>query len=98
MCVLEPKLAILDELDSGLDIDALRVLGEAVTALQAPDRALLIITHFPCILETIRPHQVHVLSGGKIVKTGGYDLAVELEERGYDWLKDLPAAALPGRV
>ena len=98
MCVLEPKLSILDELDSGLDIDALRVLGEAVTALMAPDRALLIITHFPRILETIRPHQVHVLSGGRIVKTGGYDLAVELEERGYDWLKEAPAAALPGRA
>ena len=87
MCVLEPKLAILDELDSGLDIDALRVLGEAVTALQAPDRALLIITHFPRILETIQPHQVHVLSGGRIVRTGGKELALELEERGYDWLK-----------
>ena len=88
MCVLEPVLAILDELDSGLDIDALRVLGEAVTALQAPDRAQLIITHFPRILETIQPHQVHVLSGGRIVRTGGKELALELEERGYDWLKD----------
>ena len=88
MCVLEPVLAILDELDSGLDIDALRVLGEAVTALQAPDRALLIITHFPRILETIQPHQVHVLSGGRIVRTGGKELALELEERGYDWLKE----------
>ena len=91
MCVLEPSLAILDELDSGLDIDALRVLGEAVTALQAPDRALLIITHFPRILETIQPSEVHVLSGGRIVRTGGRELALELEERGYDWLKDAPA-------
>jgi Fe-S cluster assembly ATP-binding protein len=98
MCVLEPKLSILDELDSGLDIDALRVLGEAVTALMAPDRALLIITHFPRILETIRPNEVHVLSGGRIVKTGGYDLAVELEERGYDWLKEPAASALAGRA
>ena len=88
MCVLEPVLAILDELDSGLDIDALRVLGEAVTALLAPERALLIITHFPRILETIQPHQVHVLSGGRIVRTGGKELALELEERGYDWLKE----------
>ena len=88
MCVLEPALAILDELDSGLDIDALRVLGEAVTALQAPDRAQLIITHFPRILETIQPHQVHVLSGGRIIRTGGKELALELEERGYDWLKE----------
>jgi Fe-S cluster assembly ATP-binding protein len=91
MCVLEPKLAILDELDSGLDIDALRVLGEAVTALMRPERALLIITHFPRILETIHPGQVHVLSSGRIVRTGGMELALELEERGYDWLK--PAAA-----
>ena len=91
MCVLEPRLAILDELDSGLDIDALRVLGEAVTGLMTPDRALLVITHFPRILETIRPHQVHVLSGGRIVRKGGMELALELEERGYDWLK--PAAA-----
>ncbi len=88
MCVLEPVLAILDELDSGLDIDALRVLGEAVTALQGPDRAQLIITHFPRILETIQPTKVHVLSGGRIIRTGGRELADELEERGYDWLKD----------
>ena len=93
MCVLEPRLAILDELDSGLDIDALRVLGEAVTALQAPDRAQLIITHFPRILETIRPDRVHVLSAGRIVRTGGMELALELEERGYDWLKAEPAPA-----
>ncbi|HLO67090.1 MAG TPA: Fe-S cluster assembly ATPase SufC [Holophaga sp.] len=92
MCVLEPSLAILDELDSGLDIDALRVLGEAVTALQAPDRAQLIITHFPRILETIQPHKVHVLSGGRIIRTGGKELALELEERGYDWLKEEAAA------
>jgi Fe-S cluster assembly ATP-binding protein len=98
MCVLEPKLAILDELDSGLDIDALRVLGEAVTALMAPDRALLIITHFPRILETIQPHQVHVLSGGRIVRTGGKELALELEERGYDWLKNEPAEPVSGRA
>jgi Fe-S cluster assembly ATP-binding protein len=91
MCVLEPKLSILDELDSGLDIDALRVLGETVTALMAPDRALLVITHFPRILEAIRPHHVHVLSAGRIVRKGGMELALELEERGYDWLK--PAAA-----
>jgi Fe-S cluster assembly ATP-binding protein len=97
MCVLEPKLSILDELDSGLDIDALRVLGEAVTSLMAPDRALLVITHFPRILETIQPHQVHVLSGGRIVKTGGKELALELEERGYDWLK-VPAPAVAGRA
>ena len=93
MCVLDPRLSILDELDSGLDIDALRVLGEAVTALMGPDRALMIITHFPRILETIHPDQVHVLSGGRIVRTGGMELALELEERGYDWLKAEPVPA-----
>jgi len=93
MCVLDPRLSILDELDSGLDIDALRVLGEAVTALMGPERALMIITHFPRILETIRPDQVHVLFGGRIVRTGGMELALELAERGYDWLKEAPAVA-----
>jgi Fe-S cluster assembly ATP-binding protein len=87
MSVLEPKLTILDELDSGLDIDALRILGEAVNRLMRPDRALLIITHFPRILETIHPHFVHVLSSGRLVKRGGMELARELEERGYDWVK-----------
>ena len=86
MAVLEPKLAILDELDSGLDIDALRVLGDAVNKLMSPDHALLVITHFPRILETIRPQFVHVLSGGRILKQGGPGLAIELEERGYDWV------------
>ncbi len=86
MAVLEPKLAILDELDSGLDIDALRVLGDAVNKLMRPDHALLVITHFPRILETIRPQFVHVLSGGRILKQGGPGLAIELEERGYDWV------------
>ncbi len=92
MAVLEPKLAILDELDSGLDIDALRVLGDAVNRLQRPDRALLIITHFPRILETIQPHHVHVLSGGRILKSAGKELALELEERGYDWVLEASAA------
>ncbi len=92
MAVLEPKLSILDELDSGLDIDALRVLGEAVNRLMRADRALLIITHFPRILETIRPQFVHVLSGGRILKSGGPELAIELEERGYDWVLEEAAA------
>ena len=95
MAVLEPKLAILDELDSGLDIDALRVLGDAVNKLMRPERALLVITHFPRILETIRPQFVHVLSGGRILKSDGPELAVELEERGYDWV--LEEAAAGGR-
>jgi len=92
MAVLEPKLAILDELDSGLDIDALRVLGDAVNKLQRADRALLIITHFPRILETIQPDYVHVLSGGRILKSSGKELAMELEERGYDWVLEEAAA------
>lgn len=87
MAVLQPKLAILDELDSGLDIDALKVLGEAVVNQMSPHRALLVITHFPRLLETVQPHQVHVLAGGRIVKRGDKELAMELEERGYDWLK-----------
>jgi Fe-S cluster assembly ATP-binding protein len=87
MSVLEPRLAILDELDSGLDIDALRVLGEAVNLQKSPERALLMITHFPRILETVHPDRVHVLWAGRIIKSGGIDLAMELEERGYDWLK-----------
>ncbi len=93
MCVLEPKLAILDELDSGLDIDALRVLGEVVTGLLSPQRALLVITHFPRILEAIHPGRVHVLYDGRIVRSGGMELALELEERGYDWLKPVAAPA-----
>ncbi len=94
MSVLEPKLAILDELDSGLDIDALRVLGEAVNLQKSPERALLMITHFPRILETVHPDQVHVLTDGRIIKNGGIELAMELEERGYDWLR----AEAAGRV
>jgi Fe-S cluster assembly ATP-binding protein len=92
MAVLEPKLAILDELDSGLDIDALRILGDAVNRLMNPARGLIIITHFPRILETILPDQVHVLSNGRIIKQGGMELAQELESRGYDWVKEEAAA------
>jgi len=96
--VLQPRLAILDELDSGLDIDALRVLGEAVTALMSPERALMIITHFPRILETIKPDRVHVLHAGRMVRSGGMELALELEERGYDWLKAVTEPAGAGRA
>jgi Fe-S cluster assembly ATP-binding protein len=87
MSILEPKLAILDELDSGLDIDALKVLGDAVMALKRPDRALIVITHFPRILEIIKPDCIHVLFGGRFVKQGGRELAFELEEKGYDWIQ-----------
>ena len=83
MAVLEPKLAILDETDSGLDIDALKLVAEGVNALRGPDRAFLIITHFQRVLDYIVPDQVHVLSGGRIVKTGDKTLAAELEKTGY---------------
>jgi len=86
LSVLQPKLAILDELDSGLDIDALRILGEAVNAQRSPERGLLLITHFPRLLETVQPDAIHVLAGGRIIREGTKELAFELEERGYDWL------------
>lgn len=88
MLMLKPKFAILDEVDSGLDIDALRIVSEAVNTMRTPDFGMLLITHYTRLLEYIKPDKVHVLSGGKIVKTGGTELAEELEERGYDWLKD----------
>ncbi len=87
MAVLEPKLALLDETDSGLDIDALRVVANGVNQLRRSDRAIVMITHYQRLLEHIVPDFVHVLAGGRIVKSGGRDLAVTLEERGYDWLK-----------
>jgi Fe-S cluster assembly ATP-binding protein len=86
MTLLEPKLAILDETDSGLDIDALKVVADGVNRLRSPDRALLIITHYQRLLEYIVPDFVHVLAGGRIVRSGGRELALELEERGYGWL------------
>ncbi|HJU83847.1 MAG TPA: Fe-S cluster assembly ATPase SufC [Holophagaceae bacterium] len=86
MAVLDPKLAILDETDSGLDIDALRIVGEAVTKLKKPANATILITHYQRLLDHIAPDVVHVLSGGRIIRTGGPDLALQLEERGYDWL------------
>jgi len=93
MAVLDPKLAILDETDSGLDIDALKVVADGVNALRAPDRAILVITHYQRLLNYIVPDFVHVLSAGKIVKSGGKELALELEERGYDWLREDNLAA-----
>jgi Fe-S cluster assembly ATP-binding protein len=88
MAVLEPKLAILDETDSGLDIDALRHVAEGVNALRSPDRAFLVITHYQRLLEYIRPDVVHVLADGRIVESGGPELALQLEEHGYEWVKD----------
>lgn len=84
MMVLEPRFAILDETDSGLDIDALRIVSEGVNALRAPDRAMLVITHYQRLLDYIRPDRVHVLVDGRIVDSGGPELALDLEARGYD--------------
>ena len=83
MAVLEPSLCILDETDSGLDIDALKVVAEGVNALRSPDRAIIVITHYQRLLDHIIPDVVHVLSDGRIVKTGGKELALELEKNGY---------------
>lgn len=93
MAMLDPKLAILDETDSGLDIDALRVVAEGVNKLKTKDNACIVITHYQRLLDYIVPDFVHVLSKGKIVKTGGKELALELEERGYDWIKDEEAVS-----
>lgn len=87
MAMLEPKLAILDETDSGLDIDALRIVANGVNKLKSNDNAVLVITHYQRLLDYIIPDFVHVLMDGKIVKSGGKELALELEERGYDWIK-----------
>ena len=86
MAVLEPKLAILDETDSGLDIDALRIVADGVNALRRPDNATIVVTHYQRLLNYIVPDFVHVLAGGRIVKSGGKELALELEAKGYDWL------------
>ena len=87
MAMLEPKLAILDETDSGLDIDALRIVANGVNRLKTTENAIIVITHYQRLLDYIIPDFVHVLSDGKIVKTGGKELALELEEKGYDWIK-----------
>jgi Fe-S cluster assembly ATP-binding protein len=84
MAILEPRLLILDETDSGLDIDALRIVSDGVNAMRAPDRAMLVITHYQRLLDYIKPDRVHVLAGGRIVASGGPELALELEEHGYD--------------
>jgi Fe-S cluster assembly ATP-binding protein len=93
MAVLEPKLAILDETDSGLDIDALRIVANGVNTLRRPDRATIVVTHYQRLLNHIVPDQVHVLSAGRIVKSGGKDLALELEAKGYEWLEEVVGAA-----
>ena len=87
MALLEPKLAILDETDSGLDIDALKIVSSGVNAMRSPDRAIIVVTHYQRLLDYIVPDYVHVLSGGRIVKSGEKDLALELEKRGYGWIE-----------
>jgi Fe-S cluster assembly ATP-binding protein len=88
LAVLEPKLAILDETDSGLDIDALKAVADGVNALRSPERAFLVITHYQRLLDYIKPDVVHVLADGRIVESGGPELALALEEHGYAWVKD----------
>ena len=87
LAMLDPRLAILDETDSGLDIDALRIVSEGVNKLRADDRAFVLITHYQRLLDYIKPDYVHILMDGRIVRSGGPELAIELEEKGYDWLR-----------
>jgi len=104
MAVLNPKLAVLDETDSGLDIDALRVVAAGVNALRSPERAMILVTHYQRLLDYIVPDVVHVLSGGRIVESGPKELALELEKKGYGWTleagpEEVPAAAkTPGAI
>ena len=93
MLLLEPNFCILDETDSGLDIDALRIVANGVNKMRSPDRAMLLITHYQRLLDYIVPDHVHVLSGGKIVRSGDKSLALELEEKGYGWIEDASTAA-----
>jgi len=95
LAVLKPKLAILDETDSGLDIDALRIVAHGVDALRTPDNAMILVTHYQRLLNYITPDYVHVLFNGRIVKSGGKELALELEAKGYDWIKDEVGAVEP---
>ena len=100
MAVLDPRLAVLDETDSGLDIDALRIVAEGVNKLHDPNKAIIVVTHYQRLLNYIVPDFVHVLSAGRIVKEGGKELALELEEKGYDWLKNVksePSAVAGGQ-
>jgi Fe-S cluster assembly ATP-binding protein len=88
MKLLEPRLAILDESDSGLDIDALRVVADGINAMRSPNRAIIVVTHYQRLLNYVIPDHVHVLVGGRIVRSGGKELALELEEKGYGWLEE----------
>jgi Fe-S cluster assembly ATP-binding protein len=88
LMMLEPRFAVLDETDSGLDIDALKVVARGVNAMRSPQRGILLITHYQRLLDYIRPDVVHVMVDGRIVRSGGPELALELEEKGYDWVKE----------
>jgi Fe-S cluster assembly ATP-binding protein len=92
MAMLEPKLAILDETDSGLDIDALRIVADGVNALRSPERSMIVVTHYQRLLDYIQPDHVHVLANGRIIRSGGKELALELEEKGYGWILGEEAA------
>jgi Fe-S cluster assembly ATP-binding protein len=95
MAILEPSLAVLDETDSGLDIDALRIVAGGVNRLRGPERAMVVVTHYQRLLDYIVPDFVHVLVEGRIVRSGGKEMALELEEKGYSWLEKEPAGAQP---
>jgi Fe-S cluster assembly ATP-binding protein len=95
MALLRPRLAILDETDSGLDIDALKIVAEGVNRLRSPDRAILLVTHYQRLLDHVRPDRVHVLSGGRIVRSGGPELALMLEEKGYGWVEEASPEVRP---
>jgi Fe-S cluster assembly ATP-binding protein len=97
LATLEPEIAVLDETDSGLDIDALRVVASGVNALAGPDLGVLVITHYQRILNYVKPAYVHIMLGGRIVETGGADLALHLEEKGYDWVREKHEEASNGR-
>ena len=97
MAVLAPRLAILDETDSGLDIDALRIVAEGVNKLRSPENATILVTHYQRLLNYIVPDEVHVLAGGRIVRSGGKELALELEEKGYDWIQSESNNGVTGR-
>jgi Fe-S cluster assembly ATP-binding protein len=92
MAMLEPRLAILDETDSGLDIDALKAVAKGVNAMRSPDRAIILVTHYQRLLDYVEPDFVHVLSDGKIIRSGDKTLAVQLEEKGYDWVREAASA------
>jgi Fe-S cluster assembly ATP-binding protein len=92
MAMLQPKLAVLDETDSGLDIDALKIVADGVNALRSPERSTIVVTHYQRLLDYIVPDKVHVLAGGKIVRSGDKSLALELEDKGYGFLKEMAAS------